>query len=180
MADFAATDPAAEQAPQSIAEDLVAVREGLSEEREPKIFDLPGYGSKLQAKYRVPTREETKEAKGLVFKLASAGEENADIIGMCKLLSLTCVAFYEEIDGESVLLNQSRDRGDALIRWGDERLAALLAIDIDKIKARKMIEEVLAPVDPESGTRSLERIEIHHNQVTNWADRALEAGDRDF
>lgn len=159
-------------APSSIAEDLVAAREKLSEERAPKIFDLPGYGSKLQAKYRVPTRAETKEAKGLVFKLASAGEESADIIGMCKLLSLTCVAFYEEKDGESVLLNVSRELGDAPIRWGDQRLADLLAIEVDgKILARHVIEQVLA---------TPERIEIHHNQVANWSDRALEADDADF
>lgn len=159
-------------APTSIAEDLVAAREKLSEEREPKIFDLPGYGSKLQVKYRVPTRTETKEAKGLVFKLASAGEENADIVGMCKLLSICCVAFYEEKDGESVLLNESRGLGDAPIRWGDERLATLLGIEVDgKLRARFVIEEVLA---------TPERIEIHHNQVTNWADRALEADDADF
>jgi hypothetical protein len=168
MADDAPKAPA----PTSIAEDLVAKREELTKEREPKIFDLPGYGSALQVKYRVPTRAETKEAKGLVFKLASAGEENADIVGMCKLLSLTCVAFYEEHNGESVLLNESRGLDDAPIRWGDQRLADLLAIEIDgKLKARHVIEGVLA---------TPERIEIHHNQVTNWADRALEADDADF
>jgi hypothetical protein len=165
--------PTIDSAPTCIAEDLVAKREKLTEEREPKIFDLPGYGSALQAKYRVPTRAETKEAKGLVFKLASAGEENADIVGMCKLLSLTCVAFYEEEeDGESVLLNESRSLGDSPIRWGDQRLADLLAIEVEgKLMARYVIEQIL-------GTP--ERIEIHHNQVTNWADRALEADDRDF
>lgn len=172
MADPAASTPASEQAPQSIAEDLVAAREQLSKEREPKIFDLPGYGSKLQVKYRVPTREETKEAKGLIFKLASAGEDNADIVGMCKTLATACVAFYEEVDDESVLLNISRGLGDAPLRWGDERLAALLGIEFEgKIRARSMIEAIL--VKPEL-------IEIHHNQVTNWSDRALEADDADF
>ena len=170
MAETATPDPA--EKPASIAEDLIAARERMSEEREPKIFDLPGYGSKLQVKYRVPTREETKEAKGLVFKLASAGEENADIVGMCKTLAVACLGFYEEVDGESVLLNETRKVGDAPIRWGDDRLAELLGIEVDgKVRARKMIEEVL--VTPE-------RIEIHHNRVTNWADRALEADDADF
>ena len=173
--------PMPDAAPASIADDLIAKREALTQTREPKIFDLPGYGSALQAKYRAPERDEVKEAKGLVFKLASAGEENADIVGMCKLLSLTCVAFYEERDGKSVLLNESRGLGDAPIRWGDERLANLLKIEIDgKVRARRIIEEVLAPLDPETGKRSLERIEIHHSVVTNWADRALEADDADF
>jgi hypothetical protein len=170
--DAVSDEPAPAVEPKSIAEDLVAKREQLSKEREPKIFDLPGYGSALQVKYRVPTRTEAKEAKGLVFKLASAGEENADIVGMCKLLSLACVAFFEEKDGESVLLNESRGLGDAPIRWGDQRLADLLGIEVEgKLRARFLIEEVLA---------TPERIEIHHNQVTNWADRALEADDADF
>lgn len=165
-------EPAATPAPASIAEDLVAQRDRLSEEREPKIFDLPGYGSKLQVKYRVLTRQESKECKGVVFKLAAAGEENADIIGMCKTLAIACVAFYEEVDGESVLLNESRDLGEGPIRWGDERLAQLLDVEIEgRLKARSVIEGVL--VKPEL-------IEIHHNQVTNWSDRALEADDADF
>jgi hypothetical protein len=177
MADTAAIEdadkPIEAPVPQSLAEDLIAKRESLSEKREPKIFDLPGYGSALQVKYRVLTRTESKEARGLVFKLAQVGEENADIIGMCKALSLACVAFYQEKDGESVLLNEARGLGDDPIRWGDKRLVGLLALDVDltKLRAREVIEAIL--VKPEL-------IEIHHNQVTNWSDRALEADDADF
>src|SRR5690348_6751021 len=104
MSDDAEITPA----PQSIAEDLVATRDELKKTVEPKIFDLPGYGSKLQVKYKAFERTATKESRGLTFRLAQAGEENADIIGMCKALSLACIAFYEEVDGASVLLNVSR------------------------------------------------------------------------
>ena len=168
MADFAADAPA----PASIAEDLIATRDELTKEVEPKIFDLPGYGPKLQVKYNVFERTATKESRGLTFRLAQAGEENADIIGMCKALTLACVAFYEEVDGKSVLLNESRGLGDDPVRWGDERLAALLGIEIDgKLKARTVIEGVLPKA---------ELIEIHHSEVSGWSDRALARLDADF
>jgi hypothetical protein len=159
-------------APASIAEDLVAARDALTEEVEPKTFDLPGYGPKLQVKYNVFERTDTKESRGLTFRLAQAGEENADIIGMCKALTLACVAFYEEVDGESVLLNETRSLGDDPIRWGDERLANLLGIETGpKLKARDVMEGVLPKP---------ELIEIHHSEVSGWSDRALARLDADF
>ena len=172
MAEPAELDPAPEKAPSCIAEDLVATRDELVKEVEPKIFDLPGYGPKLQVKYNVFGRTATKESRGLTFRLAQAGEENADIIGMCKSLSLACVAFYEEKDGESILLNVARGLGEEPIRWGDRRLADLLGIEADdKLRARQIIEGVLPKP---------ELIEIHHSEVTSWSDRALARIDADF
>lgn len=172
MADTAELDPAPTQAPSCIADDLVAQRDELTKEIEPKTFDLPGYGPKLQVKYNVFERTATKESRGLTFRLAQAGEENADIIGMCKALALACVAFYQEVDGESVLLNEARGLGDEPIRWGDRRLADLLGIETDdKLKARAVIEGVLPKP---------ELIEIHHSEVAGWSDRALARIDADF
>lgn len=177
MADTAAIEDAIGEepkaaAPQSIAEDLVATREELVKDVEPKIFDLPGYGPKLQVKYNAFERNATKESRGLTFRLAQAGEENADIIGMCKGLALACVAFYQEVDGESVLLNEARGLGDEPIRWGDRRLANLLGIETDdNLRARQVIEGVLPKP---------ELIEIHHSEVAGWSDRALARIDADF
>lgn len=172
MADSAELAPVSEQARSCIAEDLVATRDELVKEVEPKIFDLPGYGPKLQVKYDAFGRTATKESRALTFRLAQAGEENADIIGMCKGLALACVAFYQEVDGKSVLLNEARDLGDEPIRWGDQRLADLLGIETGKdLKARQVIEGVLP---------NPELIEIHHSEVTGWSDRALARIDADF
>jgi hypothetical protein len=157
----------------SLRDSLLATRNRLTEEREPKVFELPGYGKDLQVKYRVLTRQERKEALGGVVKLAQAGEERAAERGMCSTLAKACVGFYTEQDGKTVSLNEAEGLGEDLIRWGDERLAELFGMDVSagSLRAREVIEYVL-------GTDDI--LELHHGQIDRWMDQVLKADDEDF
>lgn len=157
----------------SLRDQLVQTRNQLTKEREPKVFELPGYGKDLQVKYRVLTRQERREVMGQVVKLAQAGESRPAERGMCSTLAKACVGFYTERDGKLVSLNEAEALGDDPIHWGDERLAELFGMDTTagSLRAREVIEYVL-------GTDDI--LEIHHGQVDRWLDQVLEADDEDF
>src|SRR6185312_3798250 len=129
MADDAPIDSAPSEAPKSLAAELRADRERLTEEREPHIFDVPGYGEKLAVKYRVLKHEEIKEIQGGIARRAAAGEENAVLIGFCQTLARACVGLYTKRDGEYVALQEAEDLGADPIRWGDERLAGVFGLE---------------------------------------------------
>lgn len=156
---------------QSLADSLRQSRERLTEEREPRLFELPGYGKDLQVKYRVLSRAEKKESMKLVFTQAQAREERAAEKGMCSTLAKACVGFYTERDGKVVPLNEAEGLGDELIRWGDARLVELFAMNKDEPRAREVIEYVLPDDDV---------LELHHNEVSGWMERVLGADDEDF
>ena len=157
---------------QSLADSLRSKRERLTEEIEPRTFELPGYGKELQVKYRPLKREERKEILSAVLRLAQAGEDRSAENGFCRTLARACVGFYTERDGETVLLNKAEDLGDDPIGWGDERLAKLFGMEVDgKPRAREVIEYVLGNDD---------HLEEHHNEVSRWMERGAIEADADF
>lgn len=152
----------------SPVDDLLHMREKIGREREPKLFDLPVYGKALQAKYRVLSRTERKEAQGFVFKLVKAGEERPVEIGYCKTLALACVGIFTE--GKPV--NKAWGLGDEPVLWGDPRLAAQFKMGNASPNAREIIEYVFNGDD--------DALEEHHNEVSRWMEQSWETDDSDF
>lgn len=162
----------ADTATLSLRDELLADRDRITADREPKLFELPGYGEKLQVKYRPLTREERKEITSAIFKHAQAGEERNAERGMASTLAKTCVGFYTDRGAGVVPLNEAEGLGDDLIHWGDERLAGLFDFTpTSGSKARETIEYVLGTDDV---------LELHHNQVTNWMGQIGGVDDADF
>jgi hypothetical protein len=162
----------ADTATTSLRDELLADRDKITAEREPKLFELPGYGEKLQVKYRPLAREERKEITAAIFKHAQAGEERNAERGMASTLAKTCVGFYTDRGDGVVPLNEAEGLGDDLIHWGDERLAGLFDFTpTTGSKARETIEYVLGNDDV---------LELHHNQVTNWMGQIGGVDDADF
>lgn len=161
----------ASDSPRSLREDLRAKRSRLGEKRPPKIFDLPGYGEALAVKYRVLDPEEVKEIRGGIATRASAGEDNAVLIGLCSTLARACVGFYTKRGNAYVPLEEAEGLGEGAILWGDERLAELFDLEGEKLRAREIIESVI----PDEIL-----IEGHHTRVTMWMEQARGADDADF
>lgn len=176
MADPATEAPALKEedlAPSSIASELSSIREGLQAEHAPETFELPGYGKRLQARYRVLSYDEVSEIGNRVAEQARAGEEDLALLAMCDTLISACVGFYTERDGQLVALQETDPAlGDAPIRWGDRRLADLVGLELEEpARAR----EILRGVIPDGLL-----IVDHHNRVSLWMQRAREEIDRDF
>jgi hypothetical protein len=160
----------------SLAESLRTARDQLSEEREPKLFEVPGYGSKLQAKYRVLKPSEETDLEKMRFKMVQAEDDNALESFRCATLARACVGLFTEVDDKVVPLNEAEDLGDDPIHWGDERLAGVFGLDLEPpIKARTMIEQVVG-----AGPEGEKRVRAHFLAVAQWLDQGQEASDEDF
>jgi hypothetical protein len=169
-------DSAASQ-PMSIADEIRATHEALSAEREPKLFELPGFGPKLQAKYKVLSYDEQKEqGEKIAGELQAEKFPRSDVlvIGMSDMLIGACIGFYTEVDRKPVPLEETDPEYEGgPIRWGDQRLARLcrLAADGDQLTARQILRGVL--VDP-----SL--IVEHGEDVSRWMERERRKTEVDF
>lgn len=160
----------------SLAESLRNAREQLSEEREPKLFEVPGYGSKLQAKYRVLRPSEETDLEKQRFRMMQAEDDSAVDVFRCATLARACVGLYTEVDGNAVPLNEAEGLGDDPIHWGDERLAKVFGLELDdSVKARTMIEEIVG-----AGPEGEKRVRAHFLAVAQWLDQGQEASDEDF
>jgi hypothetical protein len=153
--------------PSSI-DQLLKLRSEIGKEREPKLFDLPVYGSALQAKYRVLSREERKDAQKQVFRMAQAGEDRVVERGYSITLTRACIGIYTD----GVPVEKAWDLGDEPVIWGDDRLAGQLGMDKPSPRAREVIEFVFNDDD--------DALEAHHNEVTRWMEQSWETDDADF
>jgi len=157
----------------SLADSLRAKRERLTEELEPKLFEVPGYGSELQVKYRPLSRDERKKIESSVLRAARNGEDRAAERGMCRTLGTACLAFYTMRDGELKLLNEAEGLGEDAIVWGDRRLAELFGMEIEgEVVTRQIVEYVLGNDD--------DVLEEHCAEVVRWMERGRIEADADF
>lgn len=170
----------------SIEDELDAIFDGLLAERKPEIFELPGWGRKLMAKYRVLEQEEGEEIGKRVAEQVSAGEiDNLPLTILIDGLVKSCVGFYteREVDGERKILplNETLTQPtEKPIKW-DRELAAVFrkklekvfgTEDISKLTARQIVRGVLKNDD-----RLVHR---HGTEVNRWSERELEAVHSDF
>lgn len=150
---------------QSIEEELRAVHAGLVADRKPEVFELPGYGRKLQVEYRVLSSDESDEiGEKIAAEIRDGKLENPMFYGQIDSLIKSCTRFYTEVDGERVPLEVSG--------WGDERLAAKVGIQVpEPVTARRILRLVM--VD--------DRLVAEHAQeVAVWMTRALREVQTDF
>lgn len=148
---------------------LLEMRAKIGREREPRLFDLPGFGNKLQAKYRVLSRQERKDAQKQVWKMAQAGEERFAERGFCLTLARACVGLYTE---DEPLNDAWEDFGEEPVIWGNEQFARKLGMDTPNPRAREVIEYVF--------NRDDDALEEHHNEVSRWMEQSWESDDADF
>jgi hypothetical protein len=160
----------------SLKDSLRSKRDQLSEEREPKLFEVPGYGAELQAKYRVLTPSEEADLEKQRFRMVQAEDENAAEVFRCGTLARACVGIFTEVEGAVVPLNEAEDLGDDPIHWGDPRLIELFGLEVDgTVKARTMIEQIIG-----AGPEGEKRVRAHFLDVAHWLDQGQEAADADF
>lgn len=162
--------------PTSLGDELAATREKLAEEREPKLFELPGYGPKLQVKYRVVDYDSVNEIGDKVGEqIRSEQIDDAVLAGLSDTLVAACVGFYTEVDGKVIPLEEAEDLGEGPIRWGDQRLWDLLRLKAQEgetLRVRAAIRGVLG------GDKML--VVEHAQDVTRWMERARRQVDTDF
>lgn len=166
--------------PTSLAEELAATRKKLSEERKPKLFELPGYGPKLQVKYKVAEFDEVVEILEKIQEQVRSEQIDSTpsakrVAELSDLLVSTCVGFYTEVDGKPVPLEEAEGLEGGPIRWGDDRLVTLLGIEPqpgETLRVRAIIREVLG------GKKAL--VTEHGTEVENWMERARKQVDSDF
>jgi hypothetical protein len=162
--------------PISLADELAATREKLSEERKPKLFELPGYGPKLQVKYKVVDYDSVNEIGDKVGEqIRSEQIDDAVLAGLSDTLVAACVGFYTEVDGEVVPLEEAEGLGEGPIRWGDARLWSLLRLEAaegETLRVRAAIRGIL-------GNDKMLVVE-HGQDVTRWMERARRQVDADF
>lgn len=158
----------------SIADELLAVHEGLTAEREPEIFLLPGWGKKLQVEYRVLLPEEAEEIGDRIAEQLRAKQiDNPAFMVLVDGLIAACVQFITEVAGEDVPLHVALEgEGAKPIRWGDRRLAKMLKLgEEDAPRARHIVRGVLGD------DRLVQR---HAAEVNRWSERELEKVHTDF
>jgi hypothetical protein len=158
----------------SIADELIAVHEGLTAEREPEVFLLPGWGKKLQVEYRVLRPEETDEIGDRIADQIRAKEiDNPAFMVLIDGLIAACVQFITQVDGEDVPLHVALEGDGAKpIRWGDPRLREMLRIDEEEApRVRHVVRAVLGD------DRLAQR---HAAEVNRWSERELEKVHADF
>lgn len=161
----------------SLADELAATRKGLTEERKPKLFKLPGYGRKLMAKYKVIGYEEVSEIGEKITDQVRAEQiDDAQLMAFCDTLTEACVGFYTERDGKVVPLEEAEPGYEGgPIRWGDERLARFVRLEAPEggtLRARAIVRGVL-------GDDNL-LVAEHHNEVTLWMQNARRHVEQDF
>lgn len=160
----------------SLAEELAATREKLSEERKPKLFELAGYGPKLQVKYKVVDYDSVNEIGDKVGEQVRSEQiDDAVLAGLSDTLVAACVGFYTEVDGKVIPLEEAEDLGDGPILWGDSRLWSLLRLETQEgetLPVRAAIRKIL-------GDDKMLVIE-HAQDVTRWMERARRQVDTDF
>jgi len=158
----------------SIADELLAVHEGLTAEREPEVFLLPGWGKKLQVEYRVLRPEEAEEIGDRIAEQLRAKQiDNPAFMVLVDGLIAACVQFITQVDGEDVPLHVALEgEGSKPIRWGDPRLRAMLKLDEEEApRTRHVVRAVLGD------DRLVQR---HAAEVNRWSERELEKVHADF
>jgi len=162
--------------PTSLADELAGIRRALAGERKPKLFELPGYGPKLQVKYKIVDYDSVNEIGDKVGEQVRSEQiDDAMLAGLSDTLVAACVGFYTEVDGEVVPLEQAENLEGGPIRWGDDRLVALLRLEPhagETLRVRAIIRGVL-------GDDKMLVVE-HAQDVTNWMERSRRQVDTDF
>jgi hypothetical protein len=172
-----------DDAPTSTAEDLVAIREAIKDGAEPKLFELPGYGKRLQVKYRVIDADEVDAIFEKIAEQVKAEQvDNPMSAGLTDTIIAACVGFYSERtverDGEAVTetvpLQEKYGLEGGPVRWGDKRLWKLLRIaeEGETLRVRDAVCRVLG----EDRMLVLE----HAQDVSRWMERARRAVKADF
>lgn len=161
----------------SIADEIAAIHAGLEAEREPEVFELPGYGRRLMVEYRVLSNEEQEEiSEKIAEQIRSKQIENPVFMGLIDNLIQGCIRFVREVDGEVVPLHEALggEETGAPIRWGDDRLADLVRLprpETGKLRARAIVRGVLADD---------RLVQSHAQEVTRWMERSLSEVRTDF
>jgi hypothetical protein len=160
-------------APKSIEDEIRAIHAELQAEKPPETFELPGYGKRLQVKYRVLSSDEQDEiGKKIAEQVAAEQITEPLFMGYIDNLIAACVGFYFEEDGELRPLEERPGYEGGPVRWGDERLARFVGLaEPDTMRARHIVRGVLAD----------DRLVLEHGQaVTTWMTRALRKIQADF
>jgi hypothetical protein len=162
--------------PASLREELSAIRQKATEERKPKLFELPLYGPKLQVKYRVVEYDALNEIGGKVGEQLRAEQIDDPVLaGLTDTLVAACVGFYTERDGKIVPLEEAEELEGGPIRWGDERLWNLLRLEAapgETLRVRAAIRQIFG------GDKML--VIEHAQDVTRWIERARRQVNADF
>jgi hypothetical protein len=176
--------PEAPADPTSLGEDLVAIRTAMIEGAEPKMFELPGYGKKLQVKYRVIEADEVDEIGEKVAEQVRAEQvDNPMLVGLTDTIVTACVGFYSERtvkgDGEEVTetvpLEEKYGLSGGPVRWGDKRLWELLRLETDTGEALR-VREAVRKILGDDRMLVLE----HAQDVARWMERARRSVKTDF
>lgn len=162
--------------PKSLEDELRAVHAGLTRERKPETFELPGFGRRLQVEYRVLSSDEQDEVAERVAEQSKDGQVDTPFFtALVDNLIKACVCFKTETDGAVIRLRRDDDPEDAaVIRWGDKRLAAMFKIDGPDGKdpsARQIMCQLLGD----------DRLVMEHGQaVMLWMKESLREVQTDF
>ena len=173
-----ATGAPIDEAPkaESLQDQLVTTRQKLKEGAKPKLFELPGYGPKLQAQYKVVDYDEAAEVgEKIVEQLRSEQIDDSVLAGLSDTLVAACTGFYTEVDGEPVPLEEAEDLGEGSIRWGDSRLWEFLKLEPqpgETLRVRAAMRQIL-------GDDKFLVVE-HGQDVTRWMERARKQVSTDF
>lgn len=181
-----ATGAATEGAPKpvSITDELTKVRQALTEDRKPKLFELPGYGRRLMAKYKVVGYDEANDIGDKVGEQLRAEQITDPVLaGLSDTLVEACVGFYRGVDAngeplpddQAIPLEKAENLDGGPIKWGDARLWEMLSLEAvpgETLRVRAAMRQILG------GDKML--IVEHAQDVTRWMERARRNINTDF
>jgi len=171
----AMTDPALDEgaapaeAPRSLADELEADRKSMASERVPLELELPGYGSKLVAKYRVLDGDELEKLSERQRKMSLSHDKKAVLKSMCDTIIAACVGFFTTRDGDLVPLEDAMPElgVEGPIRY-DRNLARALRIEMDENPTARSIL-----VDAFGNGENVELLILaHYRDLDQWMGAA--------
>lgn len=160
----------------SLAEELAATRAKLAEDRKPKLFELPGYGPKLQVKYKVIDYDTVSGIGDKIAEQIRAEQiDDGQLMALCDTLIQSCVGLFTDRDGEVIPLEEAEAGYEGgPIRWGDERLARFVGLEAAEgqtLRARAILRGVITD----------DMLVLEHAQdVTLWMEQARRQVNKDF
>ena len=168
----------------SDADDLVAIRQAIKKGAEPKRFELPGYGPRLQVEYRVIDADEVDEVfEKLAAQVKAKKVDRPMVAGLVDTMIAACVGFYSERtvdrDGdtvtETVPFEEKYGLSGGPVRWGDPRLWEALRLEVEPgetLTVRQAIEQIFGD------DRML--VQEHAQEVARWMEDARRSVKTDF
>lgn len=161
--------PSAKPDAASPLDQLKERRRKLQEERDPLMLDIPGYGGRLVAGYKVLDWEVIKGIRDKGADMARANDQNAELKVTIDTIAAACVGIFLSEDGKTTPLNETlAEFGDDPVLY-DNRLAKALGIDTDRV--RVVIREIF-PTDLS--------IFSHLEEISRWMEFENSEVDEDF